>query len=44
LHVTGIKRLLLKDFWIQPPRVAMGTVKVKNEFELVFELMLLKKT
>lgn len=43
LQVTGTRRLLLKDFGIQPPRIAMGVVKVKNEFELVYEIVLLKK-
>jgi polyisoprenoid-binding protein YceI len=43
LQVNGTRRLLLKDFGIQPPRIAMGVVKVKNEFELVYEIVLLKK-
>ena len=40
LQVRGSRRLLLRDFNIEPPRVAMGTIKVRNEFEVVYDLTL----
>jgi polyisoprenoid-binding protein YceI len=43
LHVRGSTKLLLRDFNIEPPRVAMGTIKVRNEFELVYDVTLRKQ-
>ena len=43
LHVRGSTKLLLRDFNIEPPRVAMGAVKVRNEFELVYDITLRKQ-
>jgi polyisoprenoid-binding protein YceI len=40
LQVRGSRKLLLRDFGIQPPRVAMGTIKVRDEFELVYDITL----
>lgn len=40
LQVRGTKKLLLRDFNIEPPQVAMGTIKVRNEFEVVYDLKL----
>lgn len=40
IHVQGRQTLLLRDFGIEPIRLGLGTVKVKNEFELVYDLVL----
>ncbi len=43
LHVWGKKKLLLRDFGIQPARVAGGTIQVRNDFELVYDVTLQKQ-
>jgi polyisoprenoid-binding protein YceI len=43
LRVRGGRKLLLRDFSIEPPRVAMGTIKVRNEFELIYDITLQKQ-
>ncbi len=43
LQVRGTKKLLLRDFNIEPPRVAMGTIKVRNEFEVAYDITLRKQ-
>jgi polyisoprenoid-binding protein YceI len=43
LQVRGARKLRLRDFGIEPPRVAMGTIKVRNEFELIYEITLRKE-
>lgn len=43
LRVRGSRKLLLRDYNIEPPRVAMGTIKVRNEFELVYDIRLRKQ-
>lgn len=40
IHVHGKQTLRLRDFGIEPIRLGLGTVKVKNEFELVYDLVL----
>lgn len=40
LHVWGKKKLFLRDFEIQPARVALGTIQVRNDFELVYDITL----
>ncbi len=44
LRVQGKTKLLLRDFNIQPARVAMGTIRVRNDFELSYDITLRKKT
>jgi polyisoprenoid-binding protein YceI len=43
LRVQGKKTLKLRDFGIEPIRLGMGTVKVRNEFDLVYDLVLERK-
>lgn len=40
LEVKGKARLRLRDFGIEPIRKGLGTVKVKNEFEVVYNIVL----
>ena len=40
MHIEGKQTLRLRDFDIEPIRLGLGTVKVKNEFELVYDLVL----
>ena len=40
MRVWGKKELLLRDFNIQPIRKALGTIQVRNEFELVYDIAL----
>ena len=39
LQVRSSRKFLLRDFNIEPPRVAMSTIGVRNEFELVCDIM-----
>jgi polyisoprenoid-binding protein YceI len=43
LQVRGSRKLRLRDFGIDPPRVAMGAIRVRNEFELVYDITLRKQ-
>lgn len=43
LRVSGEQRLRLRDFGITPVRLALGTVQVCNEFELIYDLTLQKQ-
>lgn len=43
LRVWGKKKLWLRDFKIQPARVALGTIQVRNDFELVYDITLREK-
>ncbi len=40
LEVTGQAQLRLRDFGIEPISKGLGTVKVKNEFEVVYDMKL----
>jgi polyisoprenoid-binding protein YceI len=40
LRVSGQQKLKLRDFNIEPIRVAGGTIKVRNEFEIVYDITL----
>lgn len=40
LRIQGQTRLRLTDFNIQPIRLGFGTVKVRNEFDLVYDVTL----
>ncbi len=40
LRVSGKKELLLRDFDIVPIRKFLGTIRVRNEFELVYDITL----
>lgn len=42
LRVSGKQKLQLRDFNIEPIRVAGGTIKVRNDFELVYDITLRK--
>jgi polyisoprenoid-binding protein YceI len=44
LRVYGKKTLRLRDYRIQPVRKALGAVRVSNEFELVYDITLRRKT
>jgi polyisoprenoid-binding protein YceI len=39
-QVRGSTKLLLRDFNIEPPRVAMGTIKVRNDIDVVYDITL----
>ena len=40
LQVTGTKKLLMSEFKMEPPTAMMGTIKVGDEVEVGFELVL----
>lgn len=44
LRVQGKKPLLLRDFKIEPIRKALGSVQVRNEFEVVYDLTLVPES
>jgi polyisoprenoid-binding protein YceI len=44
MRVWGKKTLRLRDFNIQPVRKALGTVRVRNEFELVYDITLKRQS
>lgn len=44
MRVWGKKTLRLRDFNIQPIRKALGTVRVRNEFELVYDITLKRQS
>lgn len=43
LRVSGKEQFLLREFKIEPARVAGGTIKVRNDFELVYDVRLERK-
>ncbi len=43
LRVWGKKELRLRDFNIQPRRLALGTIQVRNEFEMVYDITLQRR-
>jgi len=40
LQLTGSKKLLMTDFKMEPPTAMMGTIKVRNEVVVTFEMVL----
>jgi len=40
LQITGTKKLIMSDFKMEPPTAMMGTIKVGDEVEVGFELLL----
>ena len=40
LQITGSKKLLMTAFKMEPPTAVMGTIKVGNEVEVVFDITL----
>ncbi len=40
LRVQGERKLMLRDFGIEPIRIGLGAVKVRNEFELTYDIAL----
>lgn len=38
LAIRGTKTVLMTDFGIEPPTMMLGTIKTKNEIEVIFEL------
>ncbi|PYV18176.1 MAG: hypothetical protein DMG21_05800 [Acidobacteria bacterium] len=40
LHAQGTKKLLLRDFDIQPIRKFFGTIQVRNDFDVVYDIRL----
>jgi polyisoprenoid-binding protein YceI len=43
LHVQGTKRLFLRDFGIEPIRKFFGTIQVRNEFEVAYDVRLIRR-
>ena len=40
LHISGSKKLIMSDFKMEPPTAMMGTIKVGDEVEVMFELVI----
>jgi polyisoprenoid-binding protein YceI len=40
LQIKGSKKLVMSDFRMEPPTAMMGTIKVGDEVEVVFEMVL----
>ncbi len=42
LSITGIKKMKMTDFNVEPPKALMGTIKTGNEIEISFNLKFTK--
>ena len=42
LTIQGKKQLLLRDFGIEPIRKFFGTIQVRNDFEVVYDIRLIR--
>lgn len=41
IRIQGTKMVLMSDFEIQPPAMLMGTLKTRNEIEVIFDVICL---
>tara|TARA_R110002124_G_scaffold120157_3_gene278023 strand:+ start:2744 stop:3310 length:567 start_codon:yes stop_codon:yes gene_type:complete len=42
IKITGTKNLLMTDFGVKPPKALFGTLKTKDEIEIVFDVIFQK--
>ena len=40
LRVRGKKKLLLRDFKIEPISKGLGAVQIRNDFDLIYDIIL----